>query len=256
MSVSPKKSLGQHFLTDKNIAEKIVSALPKNPQLVLEIGPGTGVLSELLLKDAEKDCLFIETDRESVEYLSAQFPGIERKLVHNDFLKVDLKSLVHDQYQIIGNLPYNISSQIFFRMLEDKDRMQSAVVMIQKEVAERIKADHGNKTYGILSVLLQTWYDIEYLFTVSEHVFNPPPRVKSAVIRLRRNSTMDIGCDTNHYINVIKSGFNQRRKTLRNSLKAIIGGKDTSDIEDLLAKRAEQLSVEDFIELANQLAES
>jgi 16S rRNA (adenine1518-N6/adenine1519-N6)-dimethyltransferase len=256
MYVSPKKSLGQHFLTDKNIAEKIISSMPKSPQLVLEIGPGMGVLSKLLLRDTDKECIFIETDRESIEYLNAQFPGIEGKLVHGDFLKADLKGLMHDNYQIIGNLPYNISSQIFFRMLEDKDRMQSAVVMIQKEVAERIKADHGNKTYGILSVLLQTWYDIDYLFTVSEHVFNPPPKVKSAVIRLRRNNIMDIGCDTKHYIHVIKSGFNQRRKTLRNSLKAILSGKDTSGIEELLDKRAEQLSVEDFIELANQIAEA
>ena len=256
MSVSPKKSLGQHFLTDKNIAEKIVSSLPDHPPLVLEIGPGTGVLSGLLLQDDSKEYLFIETDRESVDYLGERFPGIENKLIHDDFLKADLKGLLHDNYQIIGNLPYNISSQIFFRMLEDKDRMQSAVVMIQKEVAERIKANHGNKTYGILSVLLQTWYDIEYLFTVSEHVFNPPPKVKSAVIRLRRNNTLDIGCDTKHYFNVVKSGFNQRRKTLRNSLKALISGKDTSSIEDLLDKRAEQLSVEDFIELANQIAEA
>lgn len=254
MSVSPKKSLGQHFLIDKNIAAKIVSSLPADPPLVLEIGPGTGVLTGILLEDLEKEFLFIETDRESVEYLNEKFPGIESKLVHDDFLKVDLKGLLHDNYQIIGNLPYNISSQIFFRMLEDKDRMLSAVVMIQREVAERIKADHGNKTYGILSVLLQTWYDIEFLFTVSANVFNPPPKVKSAVIRLRRNNVMDIGCDMQHYQNVVKTGFNQRRKTLRNSLKTLIREKNTSNIDDMLDKRAEQLSIEDFIELANHLA--
>ena len=253
MSVFPKKSLGQHFLIDKNIAAKIVSSMPAYPPLVLEIGPGTGVLSGILLEDVEKECLFIETDRESVEYLYEKFPGIEGRLVHDDFLRADLKRLLHDNYQIIGNLPYNISSQIFFRMLEDRDRVLSAVVMIQKEVAERIKADHGNKTYGILSVLLQTWYDIEYLFTVSEHVFIPPPKVKSAVIRLIRNNTIDIGCDPGHYFKVVKSGFNQRRKTLRNSLKSIISEKDTTKIEDLLDKRAEQLSVEEFIELANQI---
>jgi len=224
MSVSPKKSLGQHFLIDKNIAEKIVSSLPESPSIVLEIGPGTGVLTKLLLQDNSKDCKFIETDLESVEYLSDTFPGIAGKLNHGDFLKTDLRELIHDDYQIIGNLPYNISSQIFFRMLEDRDRMQSAVVMIQKEVAERIRIGPGSKVYGILSVLLQTWYDVEYLFTVSEHVFNPPPKVKSAVIRLIRNSTHDIGCDPDMYFKVVKAGFNQRRKTLRNSLKALMAG--------------------------------
>ena len=177
-------------------------------------------------------------------------PDIQGRLIKEDFLKADLKSLLHDNYQIIGNLPYNISSQIFFRMLDDRARMQSAVVMIQKEVAERIKSPPGSKVYGILSVLLQTWYDIEYLFTVSEKVFIPPPRVKSAVIRLKRNTTVDIGCTPEHYFAVVKAGFNQRRKTLRNSLKAFLKDKETREIKDYLDKRAEQLSVEDFIELA------
>lgn len=248
--VLPKKSLGQHFLTDQNIARKIVSSLPETPKLVLEIGPGTGVLSRLLLNDPELDPLFIETDSEAVEYLKSAFPGIDEKLIKEDFLKADLKALIHDQYQVIGNLPYNISSQIFFRMLEDRERMQSAVVMIQKEVAVRISSGPGNKIYGILSVLLQTWFDIEYLFTVSEHVFNPPPKVKSAVIRLTRNSRMDIGCDTEHYFRIVKAGFNQRRKTLRNALRAFLANKNTTEIEDYLNKRAEQLSVKEFVDLA------
>ncbi len=253
MSVSPKKSLGQHFLTDNNIAEKIVSAVPDTPSLLLEIGPGTGMLSALLLERQELEPIFIETDREAVDYLGSRFPGIEDKLFHEDFLKTDLEKLLHGPYQIVGNLPYNISSQIFFRMLEDRLRLRSAVVMIQKEVAERIRSGPGNKVYGILSVLLQTWFDIEYLFTVSENVFRPPPKVKSAVLRLKRNSTADIGCDPEFYFKVVKAGFNQRRKTLRNSLKQIIGEKDTSDIKEILSKRAEQLSVEDFIFLSNQL---
>ena len=253
MSVHPKKSLGQHFLTDHNIAEKIVSALHDQPRTVLEIGPGTGILTNLLLQKKELECIFIETDREAVDYLVASFPGISPMLLHEDFLRSDLKGMIQGPYQIVGNLPYNISSQIFFRMLEDRLRLQSAVVMVQKEVAERIKSGPGSKVYGILSVLLQTWFDIEYLFTVSEKVFRPPPKVKSAVIRLSRNQTMDIGCDPDFYFRVVKAGFNQRRKTLRNALKQIHGGKDTSAIDHLLPKRAEQLNVEEFIALATHL---
>ena len=253
MQVSPKKSLGQHFLTDRNIAEKIVSAVPETPAMILEIGPGTGMLSGLLLERTELDPMFIETDRESVDFLAMKFPGIEEKLYHEDFLKANLKSLINGQYQIVGNLPYNISSQIFFRMLEDRDRLRSAVVMIQKEVAQRIRSGPGNKVYGILSVLLQTWFNIEYLFTVSENVFHPPPKVKSAVIRLSRNETVDLGCDPGLYFKVIKAGFNQRRKTLRNSLKQIIGDKDTSAISEMLSQRAEELTVEEFIKLTTFL---
>lgn len=250
MNVRPKKSLGQHFLTDKNVATKIIAALPESPRTLLEIGPGTGVLSKIILEDTDLNPIFIETDGESVEYLKEEFPGIEEKLLHVDFLKADLKAIIFEDYQLVGNLPYNISSQIFFRMLEDRKRMQSAVVMIQKEVADRIRSLPGNKVYGILSVLLQTWYDIEYLFTVSEHVFNPPPKVKSAVIRLSRNSTIDIGCNAGHYFKVVKAAFNQRRKTLRNALKPFLSGKDLTSIEELLGKRAEQLSVEEFVRLA------
>jgi len=251
--VLPKKYLGQHFLTDQNIAEKIVNAIPAHPPIVVEIGPGTGMLTKLLLKKANINPIFIETDGEAVEYLKNTFQGIDDKLLHIDFLKADLNEIIHDEYQIIGNLPYNISSQIFFRMLDDRDRMRSAVVMIQKEVAERIRTGPGNKVTGILSVLLQTWFDIEYLFTVSENVFHPPPKVKSAVIRLSRNDRVDIGCDPELYFKVVKAGFNQRRKTLRNSIKQFLTDKDTSGIEKFLSKRAEQLSVEEFIELVNNL---
>lgn len=252
--VLPKKSLGQHFLTDQNIARKIIDALPVSPGAILEIGPGTGVLSKYLLEQDGFNPLFIETDAESVEYLNGHFHAIQGKVMHADFLKVDLEELLQGPYQLVGNLPYNISSQIFFRMLEDRDRLQSAVVMIQKEVADRIRSAPGNKVYGILSVLLQTWYDIEYLFTVSEHVFHPPPRVKSAVIRLSRNATTDIGCRPEFYFSVVKAAFNQRRKTLRNALKPFLGTKDTVAMKEVLAKRAEQLSVQEFIELANMLA--
>jgi 16S rRNA (adenine1518-N6/adenine1519-N6)-dimethyltransferase len=253
MSIRPKKALGQHFLTDNNIAEKIVSAIPAEPKTLVEIGPGTGMLSKLILECDQYDPLFIETDRDAIEYLEFTYPAIKGKLIHADILKADLKNIIHDRYQIVGNLPYNISSQIFFRMLEDRQRVQSAVVMIQKEVAERISTGPGSKTYGILSVLLQTWFNIEYLFTVSENVFYPPPKVKSAVIRLTRNDTVDIGCDPDFYFKVVKAGFNQRRKTLRNALKPVLGNTDVSTLEEVLSKRAEQLSVAQFVDLATFL---
>ncbi|MEN8224998.1 MAG: 16S rRNA (adenine(1518)-N(6)/adenine(1519)-N(6))-dimethyltransferase RsmA [Bacteroidota bacterium] len=253
MNVRPKKSLGQHFLRDHNIARKIIAAIPEKPSLIVEIGPGTGILTKYILDLDGMQSLFIETDKESVDYLKHKFPAITDKIIHDDFLKTDLKGIIHSPYQIVGNLPYNISSQIFFRMLEDRGRMQSAVVMIQKEVADRISSGPGNKVYGILSVLLQTWFDIAYLFTVSPGVFHPPPKVKSAVIRLLRNDTIDIGCDPVFYFKVVKAGFNQRRKTLRNALKPLLAGKDVGEIEDLLSKRAEQLTVEEFVYLSKQL---
>lgn len=252
--VLPKKSLGQHFLTDQNIARKIIDAIPPEPSTILEIGPGTGVLSKYLLEMKDHDALFVETDGESVEYLHDKYPEIKGKILQADFLKTDLQQLLPGEYKIVGNLPYNISSQIFFRMLEDRDRLCSAVVMIQKEVADRIKSGPGNKTYGILSVLLQTWFDIEYLFTVSPNVFYPPPKVNSAVIKLSRNSTQDIGCKPEFYFALVKAGFNQRRKTLRNSIKAFLGNGDTAELEGILSKRAEQLGVNEFIELANILS--
>ncbi|HSG68246.1 MAG TPA: 16S rRNA (adenine(1518)-N(6)/adenine(1519)-N(6))-dimethyltransferase RsmA [Bacteroidales bacterium] len=249
MSVRPKKSLGQHFLTDHNIARKIVDALPGETANILEIGPGTGILTRYLLDLPDRSPVFIETDTEAVEFLLDEFPSIHGKITHADFLKVDLDELIKGQYQLVGNLPYNISSQIFFRVLEDRDRITSAVVMIQKEVADRISSGPGNKVYGILSVLLQTWYDIEYLFTVPPGVFNPPPKVKSAVIRLKRNEVADIGCDPAYYFRLVKTAFNQRRKTLRNALKPMLGDVSTDKLGDVLSKRAEQLSVRDFREL-------
>lgn len=253
MNVRPKKSLGQHFLTDHNIARKIVNAIADDPAMIMEIGPGTGILTRYILDLPGVKPVFVETDKESVDYLTNEYPDIMDKVIHEDFLKADLESIIQGSYQIVGNLPYNISSQIFFRMLEDRERLRSAVVMIQKEVADRIRSAPGNKVYGILSVLLQTWFDIEYLFTVSGNVFNPPPKVRSAVIRLTRNDTTDIGCDPEFYFKIVKAGFNQRRKTLRNALKPFLAGKETATIDDLLAKRAEQLSTGEFISITTFL---
>ena len=253
MGVKPKKSLGQHFLTDHNIARKIVDALPSEPAAILEVGPGTGILSSYLLALPGMAPRFIETDAEAVEFLIDKFPHISDKLIHGDFLRLDLMKAMPGRYQLVGNLPYNISSQIFFRMLDDRERITSAVVMIQKEVADRITSPPGNKVYGILSVLLQTWFDIEYLFTVPPGVFNPPPKVKSAVIRLRRNGVHDIGCDPAFYFRLVKTAFNQRRKTLRNALKPLTGIIPGSHLDEVLSKRAEQLGVEDFIGLCREL---
>lgn len=254
MYIRPKKSLGQHFLTDNNIASKIVDAIADSPRQLMEIGPGTGMLSKFILEMDEYDPMFIETDNLAIEYLENTYPDMKGKLKHVDILKADLKELIQGPYQIVGNLPYNISSQIFFRILEDRDRVQAAVVMIQKEVGQRIQSGPGNKTYGILSVLLQTWYDIEYLFTVSEHVFSPPPKVKSAVIRLTRNTTQEIGCDPVFYFQLVKMAFNQRRKTLRNAIKPLLENKDIGGMTEILSKRAEQLSVAQFIDLTIALS--
>lgn len=252
MEVKAKKALGQHFLTDLSIARGIVDALSCNsalPRNALEIGPGMGVLTRYLLQREDIDLHMIEIDAESVNYLLAHFPGIEGKLIEGDYLKLNMSGVFHDSYRVIGNFPYNISSQIFFKILEDKDRVPEVVCMIQKEVADRIAEPPGTKTYGILSVLLQAWYDIEYVLSVGPGAFVPPPKVKSAVIRLRRNSRVSLGCDEKLFKNVVKTAFNQRRKTLRNALKPLIltSGIDTSDpVFDL---RAERLSVEDFVRL-------
>jgi len=249
-AVRPKKSLGQHFLKDENIARKIVDAISDLPQRkVLEIGPGTGVLTSLLIQRDDIDFYAIEVDPEAYEYLSTAHPSLGDHLMLKNFLKLDLKEIFTEPLTIIGNFPYNISSQIFFKVLENRDLVKDVVCMIQKEVADRIKASHGNKTYGILSVFLQAFYDIDYLFTVGPKVFNPPPKVNSAVIHLKRNSRKELGCDETLFFRVVKLGFNQRRKTLRNSLKSILLNLPT-DIE-ILSKRPEQLSVEDFISLTN-----
>lgn len=250
MLVRPKKSLGQHFLKDQNIAQKIVDAIDGLSQkTVLEIGPGTGGLTTLLVKKREIDVYAIEVDSEAYEYLQATFPSLGDKLIFKNVLKFDLKDVFKEPLTIIGNFPYNISSQIFFKVLENRDLVLDVVCMIQKEVAERIKASHGNKTYGILSVLLQAFYDIDYLFTVGPKVFDPPPKVNSAVIHLKRNTRKYLDCNEELFFKVVKLGFNQRRKTLRNSLKSILLNLPTDN--EIFDKRPEQLNVEDFIYLTN-----
>ena len=254
MEVRAKKALGQHFLTDQSIAMKIVDSLGRSEvKDVLEIGPGMGVLTQYLLKRDDIDLKLVELDGESVEYLLTHFPGMQGKLYQADYLRLDIHTLFQDKYRVIGNFPYNISSQIFFKILEDKDRVPEVVCMIQKEVAERIAEKPGSKTYGILSVLLQAWYDIDYIVSVGSGAFCPPPKVQSAVIRLRRNSRSSLGCDEKLFKTVVKTAFNQRRKTLRNALKPLLGDSvDSSNpIFDL---RAERLSVEDFVSLTNLLS--
>ncbi len=301
MEVRAKKSLGQHFLTDLSIAQRIADALivrpsarnnaeggndegndavgqeengsadvlrigPKEdgPADVLEIGPGMGVLTQFLLQRQDIRLRMVEIDRESVDYLLVHFPQVNGALIEGDFLKLDLGTFFKDRFCIIGNFPYNISSQIFFKILDYKDSVPQVVCMIQKEVAERIAEKPGSKTYGILSVLLQAWYDIEYLFTVGEGAFNPPPKVKSAVIRLVRNSRADLGCDEGLFKSVVKTAFNQRRKTMRNSLRPIVSAKairenwDEGQTAALLSDpvfdlRPERLGVEDFISLTRML---
>lgn len=248
--VKAKKFLGQHFLTDENIAAKIVESLSPDTQRVLEIGPGMGVLTKYLITRANTDFHVVEIDRESVSYLHNHYPTLD--VIEGDFLKYDLTYLFHDSFSIIGNFPYNISSQILFKVFDNREQITEVVGMFQKEVAERVAAGPGNKTYGILSVLLSAFYDIKYLFTVHEHVFNPPPKVKSAVIRLRRNNVHRLDCDEKLFIQVVKAGFNQRRKTLRNALRQLNLPLDSIG-EDILAKRAEQLSVEQFIQITKNL---
>ena len=247
--VKPKKALGQHFLKDLQIAERIADTLSDYKQLpVLEIGPGMGVLTQFLLEKGH-DLTVVELDMESVDYLEQNFPALEGKILAEDFLRLDLSKLFPDQFCVIGNYPYNISSQIFFKVLDYKEHIPCCSGMIQKEVAERLAAGPGSKTYGILSVLLQAWYEVEYLFTVSEKVFDPPPKVKSAVIRMVRNNRKSLGCDEKLFKTVVKTSFNQRRKTLRNSMKPLLG-KDCPDYPlPIFDKRPEQLSVEQFVEL-------
>lgn len=247
--VKPKKSLGQHFLKDLQIAQRIADTLSEYKHLpVLEIGPGMGVLTRFLL-DAGHDLTVVELDMDSVDYLEQNFPALDGKILPADFLKLDLSNLFPGEFCVIGNYPYNISSQIFFKVLDYKEKIPCCSGMIQKEVAERLASGPGRKAYGILSVLLQAWYDVEYLFTVSEKVFDPPPKVKSAVIRMVRNNRTDLGCDAKMFKTVVKTSFNQRRKTLRNSMKPLLG-KDCPDyVLPIFDKRPEQLSVEQFVEL-------
>lgn len=250
-TVKPKKALGQHFLKDLSVARRIADSIDTCPQLpLLEIGPGMGVLTQYLM-EKDRPLKVVEIDRESVAYLQSHFPPqLSENIIAGDFLKMNLQECFDGHpFVLIGNYPYNISSQIFFKMLDNKELIPCCAGMIQKEVAERIASPAGKKAYGILSVLLQAYYDIEYLFTVSEHVFDPPPKVKSAVIRMTRNQRESLPCDEKLFKTVIKTAFNQRRKTLRNSLKPLLGKEAAVYSEPIFDKRPEQLSVDQFIEL-------
>ena len=249
-TVRAKKSLGQHFLKDLGVARRIAETAPTGR--ILEIGPGMGVLTQFLLSNPQIQLTAIELDSESVQYLHEWYP--ELHLIEGDFLKLDLNQLYPEgDFYVIGNYPYNISSQIFFKVLDYKDRIPVCSGMIQKEVAERLASGPGNKAYGILSVLLQAWYDIEYLETVPEHVFAPPPKVKSAVIRMKRNNRKSLGCDEQLFKSVVKAAFNQRRKQMRNSLQQLAGKGNPILEENIFTRRPEQLSVEEFIHLTNLL---
>ena len=252
--VRPKKFLGQHFLKDLQVAQAIADTVDACPDIpLLEVGPGMGVLTQFLIPKG-RELKVVELDFESVAYLHEHFEALHEGIIEADFLKMDLQKLFGGRpFVLTGNYPYNISSQIFFKMLENKALIPCCTGMIQKEVAERMAAGPGSKTYGILSVLIQAWYHVEYLFTVSEQVFNPPPKVKSAVIRMTRNSTTDLGCDEKLFKQVVKTTFNQRRKTLRNSIKPILGKESPLLADPLFNRRPEQLSVQEFIDLTNRV---
>lgn len=246
--VRAKKHLGQHFLKDENIAARIAESLSPSTKQVLEVGPGTGVLTKYLLKQNFEKFVAVEIDRESAAFLRTNYPQLGDGLIQADLLRMDFAGLFSGHFSVIGNFPYNISSQILFRVLENHEQVNEAVGMFQKEVAVRIAASAGKKDYGILSVLLQAWYDIEYLFTVEPSVFAPPPKVQSAVIRLQRNNTTKLGCSEKILLQVVKTAFNQRRKTLHNALKPLADYKG-----EFAGKRAEQLSVEQFVKLTNDM---
>lgn len=253
--VRAKKHLGQHFLHDKLIAKKIVDSLDlENCQNILEIGPGMGILTSYLLEFQEQKTWVIDIDKDSIDYLHETFPQLKGRIIHGDFLKNNLADFTNGPLALIGNLPYNISSQIFFRLLELKNVVAEMVCMIQKEVAQRIASPPGNKTYGILSVLLGAFFDIEYLFTVEPEAFNPPPKVYSAVIRLTRNNTENLPCDEKLFFRVVKQGFQNRRKTLRNALKPL-NLPEQINAHPFLDQRAEQLSVTDFVALTSKIEE-
>lgn len=255
--VKPKKFLGQHFLKDLKVAQDIADTVDACPALpILEVGPGMGVLTQFLLPK-ERQVKVVEVDYESVAYLREAYPQLEDDIIEDDFLKMNLRRVFDgNPFVLTGNYPYNISSQIFFKMLDYKDLIPCCTGMIQKEVAERIAARPGNKTYGILSVLIQAWYSVEYLFTVHEHVFNPPPKVKSAVIRMTRNETKELGCNEQLFKQIVKTTFNQRRKTLRNSISPILEKGNPLSADPIFNKRPEQLSVQDFIDLTNRVEEA
>jgi 16S rRNA (adenine1518-N6/adenine1519-N6)-dimethyltransferase len=252
--VRAKKHLGQHFLTDKNIAQKIVESLRPADKYrqVLEVGPGMGILSDFLLQKPEYEVFLIDIDTESYTFLQKKYPALGTHLINADFLELDFAATFEEKMAVIGNFPYNISSQILFKILDNRERVVEVVGMFQKEVAERCASKPGSKEYGILSVFLQAYYKVEYLFTVKAGVFNPPPKVLSAVIRLTRNETGTLGCDEKLFWQVVKAGFNQRRKTLRNALSSLIN-KEKMTEDKTLDLRAERLSVEDFVKLTNAI---
>ncbi len=255
--VKPKKFLGQHFLKDLQVAQDIADTVDACPDLpILEVGPGMGVLTQFLIPKG-RQLKVVELDFESVVYLRENFAQLGDNIIEKDFLRMDLAELFDGKpFVLTGNYPYNISSQIFFKMLDYKGLIPCCTGMIQKEVAERIAAAPGNKTYGILSILIQAWYKVEYLFTVHEHVFNPPPKVKSAVIRMTRNETTDLGCNEKLFKQIVKTTFNQRRKTLRNSISTILDKSHPLSADAIFNKRPEQLSVEDFIDLTNRVEQA
>lgn len=255
-SVKPKKNLGQHFLTDLNIAKRIADTVDECPDIpVLEIGPGMGVLTQYLV-EKPREVKAVEIDAESVAYLNEKFPTLRENILREDFLRMQLENVFEGRkFVLTGNYPYDISSQIFFKMLDYKDLIPCCTGMIQREVALRMAAQPGNKTYGILSVLMQAWYNVEYLFTVDENVFNPPPKVKSAVISLTRNDVTELGCDEKLFKRVVKTVFNQRRKMLRVSLRQIFTTKPREGFyeQDIMTKRPEQLTIAQFVKLTNMV---
>jgi 16S rRNA (adenine1518-N6/adenine1519-N6)-dimethyltransferase len=256
-NIPAKKHLGQHFLKDETIAKQIVESL--NPQnrykQVLEIGPGMGVLTQFLFEHIEYHTALVEIDKEAIAYLKEHFPMHTKQLIEGDFLSMNLKTMFSEPLAIIGNFPYNISTQILFKILENRELVPEAVGMFQKEVAERIAGKPGNKEYGILSVFMQAYYDVELLFILNENDFSPPPRVKSAVLRFERKENFHLGCEERAFFRTVKTGFNQRRKTLRNALSSLMNKKDMVDIP-FLDKRAETLSWQQFVELTNSLSEA
>ncbi|NLO70089.1 MAG: 16S rRNA (adenine(1518)-N(6)/adenine(1519)-N(6))-dimethyltransferase RsmA [Porphyromonadaceae bacterium] len=250
--VRAKKYLGQHFLKDLGIARRIVESLPLRQAMpVLEVGPGMGVLTQFLLQNPLISLTAVEIDTESVVFLQKEFPQLN--IVEGDFLKIDLRELYADKFCIIGNFPYNISSQIFFKVLEYKSQIPYISCLLQKEVAERIASKPGKKAYGILSVLMQAYYEVEYLFTVSEQVFDPPPKVKSAVVRFTRNEVEKLDCDEKLFRTVVKTAFNQRRKILRNSLSSLVEKTNPIYENTIYTKRPEQLDVQSFVNITNDI---
>ena len=252
--VKPKKFLGQHFLTDLGIARDIADTVDACPDIpVLEVGPGMGVMTQYLVQKP-RTVKVVEIDYESVSFLREKFPSLEENIIEDDFLKMHLENVFQGQsFVLTGNYPYNISSQIFFKMLDYKEFIPYCSGMIQKEVGERLAAKSGTKAYGILSIFIQLWYDVEYLFTVDENVFSPPPKVKSAVVLMKRNSRTSLECDEELFRKIVKGTFNQRRKKLRNSIQQIVGKESPLLSDPILDKRPEQLSIEDFIELTNKV---